>query len=84
MNITQNIHNILDDLGNDATLVAVSKTQSIEIIQEAYLSGQKIFGENRVEELVEKEERLPKDIEWHMIGHLQSKKVKKIARFIEL
>ena len=84
MNITRNIHSVLNDLGNDATLVAVSKTQSIEKIKEAYLSGQKIFGENRVEELVQKEEKLPKDIEWHMIGHLQSKKVKKIARFISL
>ena len=65
-----------------ATLVAVSKTKSPEEILEIYQRGQRIFGENRVEELVQKAPLLPKDIEWHMIGHLQSKKVKKIASFV--
>lgn len=65
-----------------ATLIAVSKTKSPEEIMEIYQRGQRIFGENRVEELVQKNPLLPADIEWHMVGHLQSKKVKKIAAFI--
>ena len=67
-----------------ADLIAVSKTRNIEEIQEAYDSGQIKFGENRVQEIVDKESRLPDDIEWHMIGHLQKNKVKYIARFIKL
>jgi len=65
-------------------LVAVSKTKPNELIIEAYGAGQRIFGENKVQELVEKEESLPKDIEWHMIGHLQTNKVKYIAPFVSL
>lgn len=68
----------------NAKLVAVSKTKPIELIQEAYQTGQRIFGENKVQELVLKHETLPKDIEWHMIGHLQSNKVKYIAPFVSL
>ena len=64
--------------------MAVSKTKPIAVLQEAYDAGQRIFGENRVPELVEKSEVLPKDIEWHMIGHLQRNKVKMIAPFVSL
>lgn len=66
----------------NAKLVAVSKTRPIEAIQAMYDKGQRIFGENRVQELVEKQKALPKDIEWHLIGHLQSKKAKAIASFV--
>jgi len=65
-------------------LIAVSKTKPQEAILEMYEKGQRIFGENRVKEMVEKEEELPKDIQWHFIGHLQTKKVKKIAPFVDL
>ena len=65
-------------------LIAVSKTKPLESIQEAYDAGQRVFGENHVQELVEKAEALPKDIEWHLIGHLQSNKVKYIAPFVSL
>jgi len=66
------------------TLVAVSKTKPVEEVLEAYQTGQRIFGENMVQELVEKYEKLPKDIQWHLIGHLQSNKVKYIAPFISM
>jgi pyridoxal phosphate enzyme (YggS family) len=66
------------------TLLAVSKTKPVEDIMEAYHAGQRLFGENMVQELVEKYEKLPKDIQWHLIGHLQSNKVKYIAPFISL
>ena len=65
-------------------LIAVSKTKPVEEVMEAYNAGQRVFGENVVQELVEKYEKLPKDIEWHLIGHLQSNKVKYIAPFISL
>lgn len=67
-----------------ATLVAVSKTQSPEKILEIYKQGQRVFGENRVQELLSKVDLLPKDIEWHLIGHLQTNKVKFIAPFVRL
>lgn len=82
--IKENLEEIKDNIPENVTLVAVSKTKPISLLQEAYDAGQRIFGENRVNELVEKEAALPKDIEWHMIGHLQSKKVKSIASFISL
>ncbi|MFD1770275.1 YggS family pyridoxal phosphate-dependent enzyme [Sphingobacterium suaedae] len=66
------------------TLVAVSKTKPVDIILEAYAAGQRIFGENMVQELVEKHEALPKDIQWHLIGHLQTNKVKYIAPFVSM
>ena len=81
MSIPKIINTIKEEL-KDVTLVAVSKTKPIELIEEAYAGGQRIFGENRVPELVDKYEALPKDIKWHMIGHLQSKKVKYIAPFV--
>lgn len=84
MNITKNIQKITSELPADVRLVAVSKTKSNEAILEAYHAGQQVFGENKVQELVAKYEHLPKDIEWHMIGHLQSNKVKYIAPFVHL
>jgi len=68
----------------DAKLIAVSKTKSNEDIMEAYNAGQRMFGENQVQELVDKYEALPKDIEWHLIGHLQTNKVKYIAGFVRM
>ena len=85
MSIAANISSIKKEIENsDVKLIAVSKTKPIESIVEAYEAGQRLFGENMVQELVEKHERLPKDIEWHLIGHLQSNKVKYIAPFINL
>ena len=84
MNITENLQQIKASIPEHVTLVAVSKTKSNEAILEAYQTGQRIFGENKVQELTEKYESLPKDIEWHMIGHLQSNKVKHIAPFVSL
>lgn len=82
MGITQNIKVIQQELGNAVTLVAVSKTKPANMILEAYQAGQKDFGENYVQELVDKQAQLPHDIRWHMIGHLQSNKVKYIAPFV--
>ena len=82
MNIKNNINNFRQNLPQSCKLIAVSKTQPVENIQEAYDAGQRVFGENKVQELVPKYEALPKDIEWHMIGHLQSNKVKYIAPFV--
>jgi len=81
--IAKNIEAIKQKIG-DATLIAVSKTKPNEMLVEAYDAGQLDFGENYVQELVDKHEALPKDIRWHMIGHLQSNKVKYIAPFIHL
>ncbi len=75
---------ILEELNGKATLVAVSKTKPIEDIKALYELGQRDFGENYVQELVEKYEQLPKDIHWHFIGHLQSNKVRYIAPFVHL
>ena len=84
MSVKNNILHLQKHLADNVHLVAVSKTKSNELIIEAYGAGQRIFGENKVQDLVEKEESLPKDIEWHMIGHLQTNKVKYIAPFISL
>ncbi|GAA0893275.1 YggS family pyridoxal phosphate-dependent enzyme [Fulvivirga kasyanovii] len=85
MDIKNNIKKIQDFLsGKPARLVAVSKTKPAELIQKAYDEGLRIFGENKAQELSEKYEVLPKDIEWHMIGHLQRNKVKYIAPFVTL
>ena len=80
----QNLQEIKSQLPKHVSLVAVSKTKPKSAIQEAYEVDQRVFGENRIQELVAKSEELPKDIEWHMIGHLQSNKVKYIAPFISL
>lgn len=82
--IEENLEYIKDTIPENVTLVAVSKTKPVEMIQEAYAAGQRIFGENRAQELKDKEAVLPKDIEWHMIGHLQTNKVKYIAPFVSL
>jgi len=84
MSINDNLKKLYSSIDNYIKLVAVSKTKSNEQIMEAYQSGQKIFGENKVQELVTKYSALPKDIDWHMIGHLQRNKVKYIANFIKL
>ena len=84
MSVKNNIIHLQKHLADNVHLVAVSKTKPNELIIEAYGAGQRIFGENKVQELVVKEESLPKDIEWHMIGHLQTNKVKYIAPFVSL
>lgn len=85
MSIAANLSKLKKEIDSfDAQLIAVSKTKSKEEILEAYNAGQRLFGENQVQELTEKYEQLPKDIEWHLIGHLQSNKVKYIAPFISL
>lgn len=85
MSIADNLKQYKSEVESDGVkLIAVSKTQSNEAILEAYHAGQRIFGENHVQELVDKQAQLPKDIEWHMIGHLQSNKVKYIAPFVSL
>ena len=84
MNISENLNKLYHSIGKSVKLVAVSKTKSNEEIMEAYEAGQKIVGENKVQELVSKYNSLPKDIEWHMVGHLQKNKVKYIASFIKL
>jgi len=84
MNIAQRIAEIKESLPEDIKLVAVSKTKTSDIIMEAYGAGHKIFGENKVQEMVRKYEELPKDIEWHFIGHLQSNKVKYIVQFVSM
>ena len=82
--IKENIAKINAQLTEKVTLVAVSKTKPAAQIEEAYQAGQRHFGENKVQELVEKHQKLPNDISWHMIGHLQRNKVKYIAPFIAL
>jgi pyridoxal phosphate enzyme (YggS family) len=84
MSIANNLRTIQNSLPLQLSLVAVSKTKPITAILEAYTAGQRIFGENKALELAEKAEKLPTDIQWHMIGHLQSNKVKYIAPFVSL
>tara|TARA_R110001592_G_scaffold124361_2_gene333168 strand:+ start:2565 stop:3239 length:675 start_codon:yes stop_codon:yes gene_type:complete len=84
MNIKENLKDILDSIPKNVTLVAVSKTKPIADLQEAYNAGQRVFGENKIQEMVDKYDALPKDIKWHMIGHLQSNKVKYMAHFVDL
>jgi pyridoxal phosphate enzyme (YggS family) len=84
MSIANNLRAIQNSLPLQLSLVAVSKTKPITAILEAYTAGQRIFGENKALELAEKAEKLPTDIQWHMIGHLQSNKVKYIAPFVSL
>lgn len=84
MSVSVAIENFRKELPKNVTLVAVSKTKPISLVHEAYATGQRDFGENKVQELVEKHEALPNDIRWHMIGHLQRNKVKYIAPFVHL
>lgn len=82
--IKENLLHIKKKLPENVTLVAVSKTKPVADLQEAYDAGQRIFGENKIQEMVDKHNVLPKDIQWHMIGHLQSNKVKYMASFVNL
>ncbi len=84
MNIADNLNHIKKQLPEHVTLVAVSKTKPVQTILEAYNAGQRIFGENRIQEMVDKFNELPKDIKWHMIGHLQRNKVKYMAHLVDL
>lgn len=84
MSITDNLKMIKNSLPSHVTLVAVSKTKPVTDVLQAYDAGQRIFGENKVQEMVQKYEEMPKDIEWHMIGHLQRNKVKYMASFVSL
>ena len=84
MSIAENLLKIKSALPDSVSLVAVSKTKSAEEILQAYSSGQRVFGENRIQEMVEKQAILPKDIQWHMIGHVQRNKVKYMAPFVDL
>ena len=82
--IKERIKEIRDSINKDVELVAVSKTKSSKEILEAYNAGQKVFGENKIQEMTEKYEQLPKDIKWHMVGHVQSNKIKYMAPYVDL
>ena len=82
--IEEQLNKLKESIPSHVTLIAVSKTKPISDIQAAYNAGQRHFGENKVQEMAEKQERLPKDIFWHLIGHLQTNKVKYIAPFVSL
>lgn len=84
MDVTENIKKLAADLPSEVKIVAISKTRTTDEIMKLYECGHRIFGENRVQELVLKKQELPDDIEWHMVGHLQSNKVKFIAPFVSL
>jgi pyridoxal phosphate enzyme (YggS family) len=82
--IEQQLEHVRTELPSNVTLIAVSKTKPISALQEAYNAGQRHFGENKVQEMVEKAQQLPADIKWHLIGHLQTNKVKYMADFVHL
>ncbi|HSD14452.1 MAG TPA: YggS family pyridoxal phosphate-dependent enzyme, partial [Flavobacterium sp.] len=84
MSIQSNLQHINSTLPADVTLVAVSKTKPVSDLMEAYEAGQRIFGENKVQEMTEKWQQMPKDIQWHMIGHVQTNKVKYMVPFVKL
>ncbi|MGM8363140.1 YggS family pyridoxal phosphate-dependent enzyme [Flavobacterium sp. ARAG 55.4] len=84
MSIPSNLQKIKSSLPENVTLVAVSKTKPVSDLMEAYNAGQRIFGENKVQEMTEKWEQMPKDIQWHMIGHVQTNKVKFMAEYVSL
>lgn len=84
MSIQSNLQHIKTTLPSNVTLVAVSKTKPVSELMEAYEAGQRIFGENKIQEMTEKWEQMPKDIQWHMIGHVQSNKVKYMAEYVHL
>ena len=84
MSIKENLVSIKNKIPESVTLVAVSKTKPVSDIMEAYNAGQRIFGENKIQDMAEKHEQMPKDIEWHMIGHVQRNKVKYMASFVSL
>ncbi len=84
MSIQNNLRSIQATLPENVTLVAVSKTKPVSDLMEAYEAGQRIFGENKIQEMTDKWETMPKDIQWHMIGHVQTNKVKYMAPFVSL
>ena len=84
MSIAENIQKIEAEIAPDAKLIAVTKTKPVEMLMEAYNAGFKRYGENKVQEMEMKHEQMPKDIEWHLIGHLQTNKVKYIAPFVAM
>ncbi|MFT5941182.1 MAG: pyridoxal phosphate enzyme (YggS family) [Sediminicola sp.] len=84
MAIKENIEEILNSIPKSVTLVAVSKTKPEKDLQQAYDGGQRVFGENKIQEMTQKWENLPKDIQWHMIGHVQTNKVKYMAEYVSL
>jgi pyridoxal phosphate enzyme (YggS family) len=84
MSIAENLLSIKNNLPKGVTLVAVSKTKPVPDLMEAYEAGERIFGENKIQEMAEKWEQMPKDIQWHMIGHVQTNKVKFMAPFVSL
>ncbi|MEO8240320.1 MAG: YggS family pyridoxal phosphate-dependent enzyme [Flavobacterium sp.] len=84
MSIASNLNSIKVSLPSNVTLVAVSKTKPVSDLMEAYEAGQRIFGENKIQEMTDKYEEMPKDIQWHMIGHVQTNKVKFMAPFVSL
>jgi len=84
MNISENLKTLKGEIPASVSLVAVSKTKPVSDLKEAYEAGQRIFGENRVQEMESKWKELPKDIQWHMIGHVQRNKVKYMAPFVNL
>lgn len=84
MSISSNLLQIKNDLPKNVTLVAVSKTKPISDLIEAYEAGHRIFGENKIQEMTQKWEQMPKDIQWHMIGHVQTNKVKYMAPYVSL
>jgi len=84
MSIKDNLLQIKSQLPESVTLVAVSKTKPVSDLMEAYNAGQRVFGENKIQEMTEKWEQMPKDIQWHMIGHVQTNKVKYMAEYVSL
>lgn len=82
MSIEENLKYINGKLGKSTKLIAISKTKPVSLLKECYDAGQRRFGENKVQEMVEKQSQLPSDIEWHLVGHLQTNKVKYIAPFV--
>jgi pyridoxal phosphate enzyme (YggS family) len=84
MSIAQNLLSIKAGLPENVTLVAVSKTKPVSDLTQAYDAGQRIFGENKIQEMTDKWQQLPKDIHWHMIGHVQTNKVKQMAAYVNL
>ena len=84
MSIQENLHEIKSQLPENVTLVAVSKTKPVSDLMEAYNAGQRIFGENKIQEMTDKWQEMPKDIQWHMIGHVQTNKVKFMAEYVSL
>lgn len=84
MSIKESLLTIKNELPDTVTLVAVSKTKPVSDLEEAYAAGQRIFGENKIQEMTQKWEVMPKDIQWHMIGHVQTNKVKHMAEYVSL